>query len=290
MSSPCCLTKTFRRFLPPCAAFLVALAILGDAEIQASPIVSTPTGTNFPGNDDGSAGPVALGFSANYFGTTYSSAFVNNNGNVTFGTALSTYTPFGLTSGGIPPIIAPFFADVDTRAGGSGTVHYGTVTIPSGTDAGKSAFFVNWPNVGYYGVHDDKLNNFQLLLVDRSDTGAGNFDIIFNYGQIQWETGDASGGSHGLGGASAVAGFSNGSGISGTFFQLPGSGVNGAFLDGGSNQLITGTNDGVPGQFLFTVRNGAVEQPTVPEPASIALFGMLGLAGAIYRWRRSVKA
>jgi hypothetical protein len=252
---------------------------------HASPIVATPPGTSFPGNDDGSVGPVALGFSANYFGTTYTSTFVNNNGNVTFGNGLSTYTPFGLTGPLGTPIIAPFFADVDTRVGN--VVNYGNVTIPAGnTDAGRNAFFVNWPNVGYYFENTNKLNNFQLLLVDRSDTGAGNFDILFNYGQIQWETGDASGGSNGLGGFSAVVGFSNGSGLPGTNFQLPGSLVNGALIDGGPNQLITATNDGVPGELLFTVRNGQVAQPNVPEPASIALFGAVAVVGAFYGWRR----
>jgi hypothetical protein len=37
----------------------------------------------------------------------------------------------------------------------------------------------------------DKLATFELLLVDRSDTGAGNFDVEFNYDTVQWETGDA---------------------------------------------------------------------------------------------------
>ena len=50
------------------------------------------------------------------------------------------------------------------------------------------------PGVGYFGSHADKLNKFQLILVDRSaDTGtAGDFDILFKYDTIQWETGDAS--------------------------------------------------------------------------------------------------
>src|SRR5262245_44212569 len=45
-------------------------------------------------NDDSSTGLVNLGFTANYFGNNYSSLYVNNNGNLTFGQALSTFTPF----------------------------------------------------------------------------------------------------------------------------------------------------------------------------------------------------
>jgi hypothetical protein len=98
---------------------------------------------------------------------------------------------------------------------------------------------VEWPAVGYFGAHTDKLATFELLLVDRPDTGAGNFDIEFNYNSVQWETGDASGGRGGLGGISAGVGYSNGlSGTSNVFFQLPGSLVNGALIDGGIDALI----------------------------------------------------
>ena len=40
-------------------------------------------------------------------------AFVNNNGNITFDTGRIEYTPFDLASTTVP-IIAPYFADVDT--------------------------------------------------------------------------------------------------------------------------------------------------------------------------------
>ena len=42
--------------------------------------------------------------------------------------------------------------------------------------------------------------------------------------RIRWETGDASGGTNGLGGSPARVGFSNGRGQPGTFFELTGSG------------------------------------------------------------------
>ena len=85
-------------------------------------------------------------FPVDFFGRRYEQLWVNNNGNVTFDGPLSTYTPFGL-DGDERVIIAPFFADVDTRASGSELVQYGWGET---TFEGHRAFCVNWVNVGYY--------------------------------------------------------------------------------------------------------------------------------------------
>ena len=202
-------------------------------------------------NDDGSSPLVPLGFTVNFYGRTYSQVYVNNNGNVTFDGPLSTYTPFGLTAAR-RAIIAPFFADVDTRGTLSDVVRYGYgATIYEG----RPAFCVNWIGVGYYSGHTDKLNSFQLLLVDR---GAGTFDIVFNYDSVQWETGDASGGSGGLGGFPARAGYSDGSGFVDQSYEIAGSGVSGAFLDGNYATGLARTRRGSAqnGRHVFGVRNG----------------------------------
>ena len=213
------------------------------------------TTNNLPANDDGSTGAVNIGFNINFFGVNTSQVFVNNNGNITLGQANPTFTPGQLNgpNGGVP-IIAPFFADVDTRGAGNTPLTYGTDTL-----CGEQAFGVDWFNVGYFDMHVNKLNTFQLILVSRPETGAGNFDIEFNYQQIQWETGDASGGTNGLGGTSAAVGYTNGTGAAGTNFQLPGSLVNGALIDGGPDALVS--NDllaTTPGRYHFLVRNGQV--------------------------------
>ena len=67
-----------------------------------------------------------------------------------------------------------------------------------------------------------------LTLVERSDIGTGEADIYFNYDKIQFEAGDAEDGVGGLGGMSARAGFSAGTGVPRTFDELPGSGVSSA--------------------------------------------------------------
>jgi hypothetical protein len=208
-----------------------------------------------PANDDSSSDAHQLPFPANFFGTTYTHAYVNNNGNVTFDAPQSEYTPFRLTAQ-TPPIIAPFFADVDTRAGTSKLVTWGPVTW-----SGRPAFCVNWVDVGYYHQHGEKLNSFQLLLVDQSTAGTGDFDIVFNYNRVLWETGDASGGSGGLGGTPAGAGYSSGSNgavPAAGFFEFPGSLEHAALLDENPAGLAnTSTNSVMAGRHIFAVRNGA---------------------------------
>ncbi|MBI4318601.1 MAG: DUF11 domain-containing protein, partial [Chloroflexi bacterium] len=209
---------------------------------------------SLPGNDDGSTGAIPLGFTANFFGNSYTSVYINNNGNLTFVSPQGTYTPYNLTTTG-SKIVAPFFADVDTRTGS-------VVTYGDGSVDGHRALGANWPGVGCYSTNTTVLNYFQALLIDRSDTGAGNFDIEFNYDQIKWETGAASGGNSSCrGGFSARVGYSNGSGLPGTFYELPGSGNPGAFLDTTVTGLIHNSlNSGQLGRYVFNVRNGTPVQ------------------------------
>ncbi len=203
-------------------------------------------------NDDGSTSLTPLGFDVDFFGGTYSSLYVNNNGNITFDSPLSTYTPFPLLSTS-RVIVAPFFGDVDTRSLGSDAVTYGQATFGS-----RPAFCVNWDNVGYYSNGADKTNSFQLMLVDRSNISPGDFDIIFNFDRVEWEAGSASGGSGGLGGSAARSGYAS-AGFDA--LELQGSGINGAFLDSNNaTGLIHGSlNSTQDGRYIFRVRNGAVD-------------------------------
>lgn len=221
-------------------------------------------------NDDGSTPEITLPFSLNFFGQTFSHVYVNTNGNITFTGPLAAFTATPIVSDSTP-VIAPYWADWDTRPNDHGQVTYGTGTVD-----GHQAFGVNWINIGYFAQHTDKTNSAQLILIDRSDTGAGNFDIEFNYDRIQWETGDASGGTNGLGGDSARAGYTNGSDHS---FELPGSALNGAFLDGGQDSLTGHSlNASVIGRYLFESRNGSI-----PEPSGV--IPLLCGAGIIARRR-----
>ena len=217
-------------------------------------------GNTIPSNDDGSSPITPLGFTADFFGQTFTDTFVNNNGNITFGSRLATFTPFGLLST-TSRIIAPFFADVDTTDPNG--VITPDVTFGTGTVAGRPAFGANWIDVRHFSVFGSNnglpANSFQLVLIDRSDIGAGDFDIEFNYGQILWEAGTASGGNaFGLGGTSATVGYSNGTT---TALEFPGSRVNGALLDSGpalTSLVQNALNSMHAGRYVFFARNGDI--------------------------------
>ena len=216
-------------------------------------------------NDDDSTDVIDIGFNIDFYSIkNRSHLYVNNNGNITFFDQLNTFSPLGILNNSFP-IIAPFFADVDTRGRNSSVVHYGTDMI-----SGHKVFGVNWINVGYFNSASNKLNSFQLILTDRAETGTGNFDMEFNYDQILWESGSASGGINGLGGSTATVGFSDGAGND---FEFPGSRKTRAFLDSSSTGLINGRrNSDVNGRYIFNVRNGQVTQ--IPEPTTFALLSV----------------
>ena len=194
-------------------------------------------------NDDDSTDKVPIGFLINFFGSSNTMLYVNNNGNVTFDNTQGAYTPTPLNNLGIK-IIAPYWADVDTRNSASDVVKYGT----NGVVDGHAVFGVDWVNVGYYEEHADKLLSCQLVIIDRSDIAPGDFDMEFNYAKVQWEWGDASKYSP------PHAGFSNGT----VDYELPNSGVSGAFLDSNvaTGLIYHNLNSSVPGRYFFSFRDG----------------------------------
>lgn len=228
-----------------------------------APGIGDPTGRN----DDGFSGPINLGYTlTNFFGNDYTQFWVNNNGNITFNGGLSAFTPQG-PQGATQPVIAPFFADVDTRGLGSGVVHLNQ-SIADET-------IVTWDHVGYYNSHDDLLDNFQLVLRGPNFAiPAGEGQIGFFWTTMQWETGDASGGSHGFGGTPAAVGFGDGN-------------ANGFVLQ---SSLQDGISSVVQNHYIwFNLEGGEpVPVPTVPEPETYALM-LAGLAvlSVVSRRRRA---
>ncbi len=180
-------------------------------------------------NDDGSTPLIALPFNFNLYGTTYNSLYINNNGNVSFGSSFYTFSAVGFPSTNFI-MSAPFWADVDTRNSGSGLVYY-KIT--------PTHIIVKWDNVGYFASMADKLNSFQLILTDGNDTilPSGK-NSAFCYGDMQWTTGAASQGINGFGGIAATVGVNKGDGIS--YFQVGRFDSAGVAFDGPYN-----TNDKV---------------------------------------------
>ncbi len=162
------------------------------------------TYTSLPANDDGYTGVISLPFSFDLYGATYSSVYVNNNGNITFGGADGTFSSEGFPYNGLPRI-APFWADVDTRGAGSALTVYKVF---------PHYMIATWNGVGYYGAHTDKLNYFQVIISDGTDPviGIGN-NIALYYKDMAWTTGDASSGIGGFGGTPATVGVNKGDGV-----------------------------------------------------------------------------
>ncbi len=176
-----------------------------------------------------------------FYDTFHTSVFVNTNGNVSFGAARTTFTATAFPSSPVP-LIATWFGDVDTRSDGrpaQNNVHW---------FVDGSRVIATWHQVGYYSMHEDLLNSFQMVITERSDVAPGDFDLELRYGQCEWTTGDASGGTGGLGGSEARAGFDAGDMSRGQ--ELPGSGTP-AVLD-----LCTMGNAGTPGVWSFQFRDG----------------------------------
>ncbi|MBY0320221.1 MAG: hypothetical protein K2X72_15970 [Reyranella sp.] len=208
-----------------------------------------------PANDDGSTPFIdvtsVFGVQGlNFFGHNYTGFYINNNGSVTFTAPSSSFTPTALTGSTSNPVIAPFWADVDTRGGHATPTPGGTSTgsnlVYYDLDSPNGVFTATWDDVGYYSSQTNKLNAFQLQLINE---GNGDFDIVFRYENVDWTTGSASGGSNGLGGTAARAGYSSGNGTN--YFELPQSGNQADLL-----ALETASNRGIPGIFIFEVRSG----------------------------------
>ena len=109
--------------------------------------------------DDGSSGPINLGFTFNFYGASYTQCYVNANGNITFGGPDGDYTEtLGELTAGLPRI-APLWDDLNVNLGGK--IRYRT--------AGANQFIVEWVNVPEFGSAAGNQNSvFCVLNADDS--------------------------------------------------------------------------------------------------------------------------
>ncbi len=110
--------------------------------------------------------------------------YVNTNGTLSFGAAFPDY-PTLANATTLMPMIAPFWADIDTRLDGEGS-ESGQIWVD--VDPASDTITITWDHVGRYRYDADSTNTFQVRL---HDTGGGNFDLTITYQSIEWTRGSA---------------------------------------------------------------------------------------------------
>lgn len=220
--------------------------------------------------DDGSTSSLPIGFDVNWFGTSYDSLYINNNGGVVLDDGRGVFTSYrGIDlSTTIRPLILPLFTDMDTRNVATSPVTYGQISNFGGV-SGAKAFCVNWVDVGEYSQTAAKFSA-QLVIIDQ---GSGNVDIEFNYNTVGQPT-STSNGTFVIGYADPVNRSNSWVNVTSTDSTLP-------YIDGGASALNAHQDGGtgVEGRFTREIRPGAAPtaSPTpspTPTPTSTTSCGV----------------
>ncbi len=143
--------------------------------------------TAFPRCDDCSV-LVNLPFTFNFYGLNYTSAYVNTNGTISFGVDVPFYSTQAFPSNLRTPMIAPYWADVDTRTA------RGTYTNQVWYKVYADRLVVIWDSVGRFANRIDSLSKFEAMLADNSaplHRTAKDWDVRFTYDTLSWVRGDA---------------------------------------------------------------------------------------------------
>ncbi|XP_065944898.1 sushi, nidogen and EGF-like domain-containing protein 1 isoform X2 [Magallana gigas] len=242
-------TMHFQFFFGVALSFiLLSYTVTGFPLSQFYPFGSAVGDSFLPSNDDISTPSIDVSVPFPFFGSSYSSIYVNNNGYVTFDPTLTDYTAQAFPINGSHKMIAPFWTDIDTDRGGS--VWYRTTTdssiLQKGTSTVRTVFpslynfsatwmmVATWDEVAAYGCSDNgtikcqQRNTFQLVLI----TNGVQSSAVFMYNVINWTY-------------KTQVGFNAGDGIH--YYSVPGS------MTDSMLNLPQASNIGVPGQFVLMV-------------------------------------
>ena len=131
----------------------------------------------------------------NLFGTVYNNIYVNTNGNITFNGGLSRYTPDVIGSDTNQAIIAPFWADVDTRGGelsaSSGSIRSVDYSLTAFQNwlADDTSFFnmtnilsvLSQQNIEYFNLNSYSSFVSQASTLTNQSTSALNATDLYDY-------------------------------------------------------------------------------------------------------------
>ncbi|XP_046863081.1 protein mesh-like isoform X2 [Xenia sp. Carnegie-2017] len=155
-----------------------------------------------PKGDDKSSGRVNISFHFPFFDTDHYSLFININGVISFLQEFILYKPDPFPLGNNSRLIAPFWADVDTRRGGNiyyresqdlailkrASAEVRKYEVSQRRFFAKWVLIATWLKVAPYGGSSDRNNSFQVIL---ATDGINSFSIFY-YNKIKWTYGSES--------------------------------------------------------------------------------------------------
>jgi hypothetical protein len=243
------------------------------------------------GVDEHGGGHVGLpiGFPIDFYGTEYSTVFVESNGSISFGSGSDDYNdPLDVVLDGAAGVVAYGIDlyDEDIMSSGStwGSTRHGDFFYWGRTTYnGHEAFVATWMNVGSCcnnpgsGAYGD-FNTFQIMLVNVDDNAGTDVDIIVNYGSLTTTVqGYRNSGDPTRRAAVGVGSVQDGNIQYASMVDDNGVLYNGMptadVADAGSHPLdVAHLNSVVPGRFLFQMRGGHLPQ-TATAPGAPTLTG-----------------
>lgn len=245
---------------------VAAVVLLSPCSTRADLLIPTSASDTIHSTslDDGFFGPLDLGFTFPFFGSTFTGVFFNSNGNLTFGAGFSSFFNVAFPTAGTPPMIAPFWNDLILPPG---SLRSNALT--------PGVFVAFWHEVGFFGTAGS-VDAQAILLGPGNPFGLPTGSIIFSYGTVT--------GANTFFASGATVGLNDGGGTNyETLFPL-GIGTSGGLLDPPtaaslSDRSFLFTPDGAGRYTVSEFRVAAI-----PEPLTALLFG-LGTTG-IVGWAR----
>ena len=172
-------------------AGLIFVALGQDCNVLPSAFYPvTGNASTLTAGDDISSAVLLPGFPIRFYARTKTQIFVNINGQLTFTSAFSDFTPDPLPTSSVPAMISAFWNDIETSSSGCGiTAEFSqspTLLNRMQDQVGVSfrpreIFIATWNRVGRYDSDFSVANTFQIVL----GYSSLQTHVIFNYGAME---------------------------------------------------------------------------------------------------------